>query len=151
MEKPLATLCDRVHLQFNATILLTGRTSVGTTHERKKRLARGQFPRLSVIRQNDIHALAWICIRLIQRPETYIFTNKIQFLLISRTFVFEPIFSIEKSQSILLCSVIIYIINNYNTIITAIIYLDAFNTRVREGGVYPRSCILLVNNNYIRC
>lgn len=37
---------------------LTGRTGVGTAHERKKRLARGQFPRLSVVRQNDVYALA---------------------------------------------------------------------------------------------
>jgi len=37
---------------------LTGRTGVGTTHERKKRLARGQFPRLLVVRQGDVHAFA---------------------------------------------------------------------------------------------
>lgn len=35
---------------------LTGRAGVGTTHERKKRLARGQFPRLPVVRQGDVHA-----------------------------------------------------------------------------------------------
>lgn len=43
-------LRDRLHRsQFHNANGLTGRTGVGTTHERKKRLARGQFPRLPVV------------------------------------------------------------------------------------------------------
>lgn len=57
---------------------LTGRTGVGTTHERKKRLARGQFPRLLVVRQGDVHAFARVRIRLLGRPETYIFANNVK-------------------------------------------------------------------------
>lgn len=53
-------------------VRLTGRTGIGTTHEREKRLARGQFPRLSVIRQSGVYALARVWIRLPRRPETYI-------------------------------------------------------------------------------
>lgn len=49
---------------------LTGRTGVGPTHERKKRLARGQFPRLSVVCQSDVYAFARVRIRLSRRPET---------------------------------------------------------------------------------
>lgn len=52
---------------------LTGRTGVGTAHEGKKRLARGKFPRLAVVRQGDIHAFARVWIRLPRRPETYVF------------------------------------------------------------------------------
>lgn len=49
---------------------LTGRTGVGTTHERKKRLARGQFPRLPVVCQSGVYAFARVRIRLFRCPET---------------------------------------------------------------------------------
>lgn len=54
-------------------VRLTGRTGIGTTHKRKKRLARGQFPRLSVVCQGGVYAPSlaeWIW--LPRRPETYI-------------------------------------------------------------------------------
>lgn len=36
--------------------MITCWAGAGTAHERKQRFARGQLPRLSVIRQRDVHA-----------------------------------------------------------------------------------------------
>lgn len=58
---------------FRGTIYLrTSRASVGTAHEREQGFARGQLPRLPVVRQRDVHAFTWLRIRLPRRPETWI-------------------------------------------------------------------------------
>lgn len=64
---------------FRGTIYLrTSRASVGTAHEREQGFARGQLPRLPVVRQRDVHAFTWLRIRLPRRPETWIPEKNVQ-------------------------------------------------------------------------
>lgn len=50
------TLEGRVHALPVRTVERTSRASVGTAHEREQGFARGQLPRLPVVRQRDVHA-----------------------------------------------------------------------------------------------